>query len=477
MGKSAVKTTKDKAAAAAPEVSIGDEKAAAVAQPTESAAQRMTAEKVVIPPPNLPVFAEEEDDGSENMKEVLAGADDVFKGVVHALGQIASLERALASSPIEVLDSKGSTWRKGLAAFTSYVEATLQSPMRAYVRAATLALVKVRMDQAATYAEAMASLAVLQREGRLALTQNGPFELFGKQYTLAGDLLEGFNPQRDTQLAGFIAEISKAIAGLRARSFAAREKERADKAQGLLEHGALCWKDVLAGKTGLWAAILPDAIERKAPGDPFYRHGGVALVFSNGKAVYLRDANQHLQLLPKEASREGMNLGVTLQSLTAEKPRFTEFISDQLELARMNRLWAALRSAGKTEEEAENLLPVRRQFEQEATASAQDWFMEKTPDSSCFAEHQGAWKVLNVNGEVKVVDLIHNFFLVLERKEVDGVVSVGMVKIPPHLNALLGKWVGKFFPETDKFEDCPGLVKAVLQNLHGQAVKTASGNK
>jgi len=289
----------------------------------------------------------------------------------------------------------------------------------------------------------------LLKQGVLKKTKDGPLQAGKTTLSPSVELTQSE-----------IEEVSQAFSEFVGRAQRNQEKQKAKKLAKMDKQSNADWPAIRQGEEGIClVGVPPQKAERN--GETFWRGGGALLVKSDGEKIYPIQATGSLAS-PIEEARE-KNVFLLLDALNRESPPYIKGLP--IEMGKKVRLlWYLLKRAEKEQERKEDLEEVRQQMEEESDTSTEDWFLNRTP-GTCLVYYEGVWKTPNHN-------TVEPLFFLASREEKEDTTYIRVVEVPDHLEGFLGDVAEGEYQETEKFENCPQPLRAILQACYGQEAKT-----
>lgn len=256
-----------------------------------------------------------------------------------------------------------------------------------------------------------------------------------------------------------ITEVSKKFNELLTK---VKEREK----QNLFTRSTLSMEEFLAAKSGVIALdIPPEEVLNKDNSTAFWRGGGALLLKSDGQKIIPLTALGSLRETVEEIKKTQFNshsVHLLLDSLEQKKPPYFPDIDDPRRKIQILWYWIK-RVLKQLEQHKQNQILLGQWVDNKTTTTPEDWFLKRKPGVAV-ANHQESWREKDLEG--KILREIPDPFLLVERKEVDGVETIQIVEAPSHLKKLFAACMDKYQEQGNMFRGTPQPLKSFLQAVH-----------
>jgi len=370
----------------------------------------------------------------EKIERFRESIEKVYSWVIEALAWLAAQDLSLDGR--EALGETLERVEKGL-------EVLLNHPTRAAQRAAKLALLKFKFSQENESLEEL--FQELEEKGILTssysfkeVSPEAQFFFKGRFFTLnPPELLEGFDKERDTQIAEWIKEASEALKDSILREQRRKELELSSQTDIIID-------DLFEEKEGRCLLEVPPQIDEQG----MRRPGGILLVELKERKIFPLDALGKIEPGVKRAKEAGVY--VPFDSLRWDNPPYLKGLDPQ-KGALVQMLWHLIQRARKAEE----LQKEKEAMKEKADLSPREFLFEKK-EGVCFLEFKGLWR--NPDGSFQ-----ENVYFLIERK--GG--NLKLVSVPSHLCTFFKECLEEY-PDKERFTACPQPLQAVLKAIYRQ---------
>jgi len=404
------------------------------------------------------------------VSQIQEGVENALKFLAEVRAQVSKYNDNRLARKIVVEESS-----RDVAEMQEYLDSVLTLDDKIFRQAAGVAYLKTVLSaEFQDYDEAANALRDLETRGLLvkAAGKEGPILVGYQRYTVS----EKFGLEKED-----LAEINETVAKFSRTLMGLVSQRRQEQTKEVQQEVDISLQEALAGKNGKCLLEVPaESYVDRRDGKEKWRGGGSLLVDFRGKEV-----------LPILGIGSIENAVVGMAKADIRLPRYTlewetppgsgdkafkrvqagvmetlglNAADAEAYINKMKALWHLIRRAVRSLQDREAMAKLREEFQRKADLTPAEFFgfNGRTHHGIACLEFQGAFR--QKAGQASTYNL---FFLATRCQKVNKEI-VEVTEVPPHLQDVLGGFVGKSFPAEDNFTGCPGQLGRILRGIRGQ---------
>lgn len=373
---------------------------------------------------------------------------------------------------------------KPMAEMEAYLKDVLEQDDKVFKTAAAVAYLKTTFSgQPASYDEGRQMLADLTGRGLLAQAGSGPILIGYQHFTI--------NPSFGLDVED-IAEINQVVAKFSRTLQTLENQRRQEQTKTMEEESEIELGVALSGNVGKCLVHVPaeSYIDRRDGDKEKWRGGGNLLVdFRKEDVIPLKASGSIERLVAQMAA---MKVKLPKHTLLWQCPpgmgkaydRVVEAVENSHAVPRqqaeeivrkIQALWWLIHRGINRFKENSLREAIRQEMAEAATITAQQFFglngsAGKPVEGTALLQFKGVFRQKNE-------DTIFEPFFLVKRGENEGKGFFEVTEVPEHLKEVLGEYVGKQFPTSSEYHECPEQLGRLIRAMRGQeemAVQTAA---